>query len=137
MARKPRLRATTGTKKAGAFAALTLVEDELTPSLKVMRTEMPRIIQTTFRFYEPQVVNYMRLNAPWNDQTGNARQGLAAKSGRSGDTFWLVAFHQVPYGIFLEVRWGGKYAIIMPTLNLYGDKILASLNGILEKRFHA
>jgi len=120
---------------ARAFARLTMESDTLTPSIRAIPGEVDKIVRTTMRYYEPQVENYMKLNAPWTDQTSNARNGLAARSGKEGKTHYIVAFHQVPYGIWLEVRWSGKYAIIMPTIDHFGPQIMSSLKGILNKRF--
>jgi hypothetical protein len=117
------------------FIRLSMESDTLTPSLKALPGEINRILATTFRYYEPQVENFMKMNAPWTDQTGNARNGLSARSGREGKTHYIVAFHQVPYGIYLETRWAGKYAIIVPTIEHFGPKVMSSLTGILNRKF--
>ena len=57
-----------------------------------------------------------RQNAPWEDRTGNARSGLMGSSGREGRFILIVLAHTVFYGKFLELRWGGRYAIILPTI---------------------
>jgi len=133
---KPRLRNTGGAAKGGKqFARLTLEEDTLTPTLKALPGVIDKIVATTMHYYEPQVENYAKLNAPWKDRTTNARNGLAARSGRNAKTHYIVLFHQVPYGIWLETRWSAKYAIIMPTIDKYGPEIMDTFNKILEKRF--
>lgn len=132
----PKMRNTGGSAKGGKqFMKLSMESDTLTPSLKALPGEIDRILATTFRYYEPQVENYMKMNAPWTDQTGNARNGLAARSGRTGKTHFIVAFHQVPYGIWLETRWSGKYSIIVPTIEAFGPQVMASLRGILNRKF--
>lgn len=120
---------------ARQFARLSMESDTLTPSIKALSGEIERILKTTFRYYEPRVENFMKLNAPWTDQTGNARNGLAARSGMTGKTHWIVAFHQVPYGIWLEVRFQGRNAIILPTIEKFGPEIMSSLKGILNRKF--
>jgi hypothetical protein len=78
----------------------------------------------------------MNFNAPWTDRTGNARQGLAAQAFDEGANQGIVLFHQVPYGIWLEVRFSGRYAIIEPTIDVMGPQVMESLNNILgEIRF--
>lgn len=98
---------------------------------------MSEFVDKTFRatlaYYEPQIENYARLNAPWKDRTTNARNGLIAQSGKQGSEYYIVLAHRVPYGIWLEVRWSGKYAIIMPTINEFSPKVIATTNKILEK----
>lgn len=65
----------------------------------------------------------MKENAPWEDQTGNARQTLQAfvyvvKEGLIA----LVAKQVMSYGLWLELKNGGRFAIVIPTLEQhYGD----------------
>jgi hypothetical protein len=133
---KPRLRNTGGSAKGGRqFARLTLEEDTLTPTLKALPHVIDGIIALTLNYYEPKMENHAKLNAPWEDQTSNARNGLAARSGKEGKTRFIVLFHQVPYGIYLETRWSGKYAIIMPTIEEFGPQVMDTFQKILEKRF--
>lgn len=83
-----------------------------------------------------------RNNAPWEDRTGNARGGLfyavdgfglgevvgevsaearglmkdvSVEKG-NGDILIIALSHTVYYGKFLELSHGGRYAIIMSTL---------------------
>lgn len=92
-----------------------------------------RAVDTVLQYMAPKIESYAKINAPWTDRTGNARQGLAARAGREGRAHYVALFHQVPYGIFLEVRWSGRYAIIMPTLELFEPQVIEQLNGLLGK----
>lgn len=133
---KVRYRNTGGAAKgAKQFARLSLEEDTLTPSLKALPKVIDGIIGLTMNYYEPRVENWMKTNAPWTDRTTNARNGLAARSGRDKDHHWIVAFHQVPYGIFLETMQAGRFAIIMPAVEEFGPQIMKTFQGILDKRF--
>lgn len=75
-----------------------------------------------------------QANAPWNDITGAARAGLSIDVSGNGAVATLTLYHTVYYGIYLELRWGGRYAIIMPTLQAqYGpimDAVRAALGTI-------
>lgn len=133
---KPRLRNTGGSAKGGRqFARLTLEEDTLTPTLKALPRIIDGIVALTLNYYEPKMENHAKLNAPWQDQTSNARNGLAARSGKDAKTRFIVLFHQVPYGIYLETRFSGKYAIIMPTIEEFGPQVMDTFQKILDKRF--
>jgi hypothetical protein len=81
----------------------------------------------------PQVANHMKTNAPWTDRTGNARNGLAAQPYDEGDAVGIVLYHQVSYGIWLEVRWGGRYAIINPTIDVMGPRVMSQYNNLLAR----
>lgn len=118
---------------AGA-AGFRITEDTLTPNLQKLGAWTDKIVFATMRYHEPQAESYAKLNAPWTDRTTNARNGLIARSGRSGKVHWLVLAHRVPYGIWLETRWAGKYAIIMPTLvDEIGPSVMNTLQGILDR----
>lgn len=69
-----------------------------------------------------------KTNASWTDRTSNARQTLAAFAYKRTPTLWaLVLRHWMTYGKWLELRWGGRYAIILPTLQLYYQPIWDSI----------
>lgn len=120
------------TKGTGGIRFL-LESDTLTPGIRGIPAFVDRIVGTTMRYYEPQVESHAKLNAPWTDRTTNARNGLIASSGKEGDSHYIVLAHQVPYGIWLEVRWGGKYSIIMPTVDVYGPKVMGTIQKILDR----
>lgn len=95
-----------------------------------------RLIKTvyaTMEFYAPQVENYAKVNAPWTDRTGNARNGLAARAFQETGNAGIVLFHQVPYGIWLEVKNSGAYAIIMPTIDYYGPVVMRRLERVMDR----
>lgn len=74
-----------------------------------------------------KVEEYAKDNAPWDDRTGDARDGLKAVGEQRLVTYTITLFHTVDYGIWLEVRWDGKYAIILPTLEHMGPQFMAEL----------
>lgn len=67
---------------------------------------------------------WMRTNAKWTDRTGNARNGLRGTSRVSTNKVAVVFSHSVPYGIWLEVRWDGRYAIIEPAVAHWAPKMM-------------
>lgn len=74
---------------------------------------------------------YMKSNAPWTDRTGNARGGLKADPFAQDHKFGVVYYHQVPYGIWLEVKHSGEYSIITPTVQWAGQEIMKSVHGLM------
>lgn len=69
-----------------------------------------------------EMVAYMQANAPWSDETGNARrelQGVVVWEDDAHFTIMLGHGKDIYYGIWLEVRWGGRYAIVLPTVMQY------------------
>jgi hypothetical protein len=85
-------------------------------------------------YQAPKVQDYMRGNAKWTDRTGNARGGLFAKyDNLSEGTFGITLYHTMPYGIWLEVKHSGQYAIIFPTVSHEGQRIFEGIRGLLAK----
>jgi len=77
-----------------------------------------------------ELVDYARRNAPWEDETGDARAGLSSQGVATNDSVTLYLTHTVEYGIYLEVRWGARYAIIIPTIEAMGPKIYNDMRGM-------
>ena len=70
-------------------------------------------------------------DATWTDRTANARQTLHAFIEElSDETVRLYLSHGMPYGIWLEVRFAGRYAIIWPTIERHLEDIRVMLQGI-------
>lgn len=78
-----------------------------------------------------EVEDYAKENAPWEDRTGEARSGLKAIGEQRLTTYSITLYHTADYGIWLEVRWDGKYAIIVPTLEVMGPRLMEAL-GVLD-----
>lgn len=88
-------------------------------------------IEAVAKYFEPILESYAKQNAPWTDRTANARQSLHSFSQRLGnEAVELYLSHGVQYGIYLETRWSGKYAIIWPTLEAHIPQIRSMLQGI-------
>lgn len=66
-----------------------------------------------------EMVAWAKENAPWEDRTTDAREGLQAKVVKTSETsFSIFLGHgaNIHYGIFLETMDGGKYAILSRTI---------------------
>jgi hypothetical protein len=74
------------------------------------------------------VQEYAQENAPWSDRTGAARDGLTAEYVEEGSNHVIVLYHTVDYGIWLEVRNSGEYAIILPTIEHMGPVVMGALS---------
>lgn len=59
----------------------------------------------------------MRAEAPWQDRTGEARQGLLAEAtAPPGEGVYVNVYGASDHNLWLEVAHGGQYAIIWPTV---------------------
>jgi hypothetical protein len=105
----------------------------LVANVRGLEPKLSKVIAGIMLASAPKVANYARTNAPWRDRTGNARQGLAAKYSASGGVHRIDLAHGMPYGIYLEVKNAGQYAIIVPTIIVQGQAIMASIKGAMGK----
>jgi len=97
------------------------------------RRQLYQALVQVLKEWAPQVQRYAQQNAPWQDVTGAARAKLTAyveqppSTGSGAANLKLHLVHGVDYGVWLELRWGGKYAIIWPTIQVFGPMIMADV----------
>lgn len=86
---------------------------------------VPENIMAGVRQTAGEMESYAKRNAPWTDRTGNARRTMTGFAQRddSGDIVVGVSGH-MPYSPKLELRFGRRYAILVPTVDAYAPNIL-------------
>jgi hypothetical protein len=108
--------------------------DTLTPSLKELLPKVDAAVDLVFDRYEAEAETYARTNAPWHDNTGNARAGLFAQHDAEHMVrHELTIYGTMPYTFWLEVRWSGKYAIIGPTMFAIAPNMAADLASAVSR----
>jgi hypothetical protein len=108
--------------------------DTLTPNLKRLLPRVDAAVDIVFDRYEAIAETYARTNAPWSDETGNARAGLFAQHDSEPMVqHTLTVYGTMPYTFWLEVRWSGKYAIIGPTLFEIAPNMAADLAAAVSR----
>lgn len=118
---------------ARPMGGIRITEDTLTPNLKALHPQLHAGLYTLMQFYADRMESYAVANASWSDQTGNARQGLSAKAFSEPQSFAIVLYHTMPYGVWLEVRWSGRYAIILPTIDRHGPEVMAAVSQVMQR----
>lgn len=78
---------------------------------------------------------YMKAEAPWEDRSGDARDGLTAEADQNDvkGNLGVVLAHGVDYGVYLEFKYGGRDAIIIPTMEVMGPQLMARIGGLLDR----
>lgn len=75
-----------------------------------------------------QVETEMKAEAPWTDQSGQARAQLYAEAqALTTEVIELLIGGRAPHQVFLEVCNGGRYAIVGPTFQRVGPRLLQML----------
>ena len=97
---------------------------ELKISIQKFPKNLDAFVSEAIEYHAVRGEAMMRKSAPWTDRTGNARNGLRAIPVHDSGTHAIVLAHGVSYGIWLEVRWDGRYAIIMPAVERFAPRML-------------
>lgn len=82
--------------------------------------------------WERQIEAYAKQNAKWRDRTGNARQNLFSHTDDEGNSIKLYLSHRMDYGLWLELKYSGRYAIVMPTLQAHERQIMDSVRRLFQ-----
>jgi hypothetical protein len=116
----------------GGRGSITWEANSLLPRVLGLDKLIEARVGAVMDHFAAQMQASARSNAPWNDRTTNARNGLFAKQVHDSNEWSIVLHHTVPYGVWLETRWNGKYAIIMPTINTYSPMVMKALSSVLN-----
>lgn len=101
---------------------------DITVNLRTFDQKVDKIVTAAIAFHATRAVAYAKQNAPWVDRTSNARNGLFARPERDAPTYRIIIGHSVPYGVWLEVRWAGRYQIIRPTVDHEGPELMDTVS---------
>lgn len=104
---------------------------EIDRGLTLYGERVSRAVRMVAGYYAPVLESYAKTNASWTDRTSNARQSLHTFVEELGrDTVALYLSHGMNYGIHLEMRYAGRYAIIWPTIEAHVGAIGRMLQGV-------
>lgn len=107
--------------------------DTIQQRMKLYERRVLQAIKQVAQYWQGVFEEYAKRRAPWTDRTANARQSLYAWIDElSGDIVRLYLSHGVDYGVYLEIRWAGRYAIIWPTIKRHLSKIRQMLQRIFK-----
>lgn len=102
-------------------------------NLQKLDPRLYAMIATVVDYTRDRAVGDMKQGAPWKDRTGNARATLNAKAKHDKTQHILTLFGGVPYQIWLEIRWSGRWAIITPQVPIQGQKLMKRLDGLMAR----
>lgn len=80
---------------------------------------------------KPEIENWMKANAPWTDRTGNARQTLHVEVMATIHQITTELAHGMYYGIYLERKNAGRYAIVTPAVDHWTPILMADAQALL------
>lgn len=110
-------------------------DNTLYANLRTFNARADRAISAAISYHATRAVAYARQGAPWTDRTTNARNGLFARAERQAPVYRIIVGHSVPYGVWLEVRWSGRYQIIRPTIDHEGPELMKTVSMMYGRMF--
>jgi len=115
-------------------SSFTFDDAALRRQLATFSPKVDAYVHAVMDYSSHRVIAFAKQNAPWRDQTGAARAGLRVDvEWRPMKLHAIHLFHSVLYGIWLEIRFAGKYAIIIPTLKDQGPATMKLLRGLFAR----
>ena len=109
--------------------------DSLTHGLIWFKANVEAELLKELEQFAQECEDYMKANAPWEDRSGDARDGLTADADQNDakGNLGVVLAHGVDYGVYLEFKFGGRDAIIIPTMEIMGPQLMARIGGLLDR----
>lgn len=102
-------------------------------NLKRFDYDVNALVAGVVDFQGTRAVAWMKTNAKWKDRTGNARQTLSGHGEHTSESHTIFLYGGVPYQIWLEVRFAGKFAVIGPAVKYHGLALMKRLASIVSK----
>lgn len=115
----------------GAFEWQTTPEEAFGALFDAYERQLYQMVLAICYRRAPEIENWMRDNAPWQDQTGNARQTLYTQVIPTLGEIVVLLSHGMDYGIYLELKNAGKHAIIAPAIDHWLPIIMADIQRAL------
>ena len=116
---------------------------EVRANMERYRDDVRKAQRNIGLYFAPQIESRAKADARWTDRTANARQSLRAYvTGEAPPSFGageamqypdevddadeiaIYLSHGMKYGLWLEVRFAGRYAIIEPTLRAFHAPVM-------------
>lgn len=107
-----------------ARVRLTYDDKEIRRNVDDLEDTYDRMLRFIVDYHAAQGVTDMKTNAPWTDRTSAARNGLFTVTEHSPGHYTIIFSHTVHYGIWLEVKFSARDAIIMPTVKSRGHALM-------------
>ena len=108
---------------------------ELAAAVERYGDRVLRAVASVAQYVATEMQNDAKRNASWTDRTGNARTGLFGTSEADFAahvvTIYLSHSAVLDYGVWLELANGGRYAIIMKTMEAKYPELMSMLRETL------
>jgi hypothetical protein len=110
----------------------TVEYDKLKRNVNRVSNNLDDQISLVCSYFADWGTAWMKINAPWTDDTGAARASLIAIAASQGSQHEITVINAVSYGIWLEVANSGRFQILGPAMRTIGANLMKSMQGILD-----
>ena len=109
----------------------TFDDRELRRNLETVSSKIENAVKAVVAMKGTEGIAALKQNAPWTDRTSAARNGLHTITMLGGSQHVIIYSHAVHYGIWLEVKFSGRDAVILPTMIPEGRDLMKKLDGLM------
>lgn len=102
-------------------------------NLRNFNGDINHLVAGVIDYSSDKAKGYMKTNAPWKDRSGNARQTLNSHAEHTSEYHEIHMYGGMPYQIWLEVRWAGRWGIIGKAVKFQGLATMNRLKGLITK----
>ena len=81
-------------------------------------------LEASWRDLGDTILVYAEANHPWQNITYAAEQGLSVDVRRQETTLILTLYNASAHGVWLEVRFDGRWGVIAPALQAHYDEAI-------------
>lgn len=116
---------------AGALFSWTTSPIVLANNTGAYGKKMYAAIQTIARVFAFKMQSYAQANRVWTDRTGVARATLRGFAVAAATGVVITLAHGASYGIHLELKNSGRFAIIMRTMEAHYGPLMAAIRQMI------
>lgn len=119
-----------------SFSWQVTPEQAFVPLVSLYADQIEREIVELCERMADEITEYMKDNAPWTDRTGAARASLftlVEHEARQMVSILVSHGSLIPYGVYLELNYGGRFAIIAPTIDWFGPRLFHEVQAIVQR----
>lgn len=110
------------------------IDDKISSNLEKMTEKVGAAVLMYAATQASQMQAYMIARHKWTNRTFMAEKTLrAVVSQPDSNTVRITLSHGVQYGIWLELAHEKNFAIIQPTLNEFGPRVIEDMNNLMSK----
>ncbi len=111
------------------MTGIKLDASRLVRALEKERARRRETALETGRTLAARMEAHAKANRPWADRTGRARGAIRGRAEADGARIKITLTGGAPYSVALETGYGGRYAILGPTVRRFAPEFLRALAG--------